>query len=335
MHAGQLLARIEPDEAEKKVEQSRAALRIAEATIAQRRANLEIAQETAKRTQTLFDQDLVSQQDYDSVQADLVGARSQLELAEAQIEQARANVSAAQLELSKTRVIAPFDGWVGKRYLDLGSFASTNRPVFSVVDLSTIKTTISITEKDARHVHAGQPATLTTDAFPGEVFRGQVARIASVFDPETNTTEAQVEVANPSARLKPGMFADVAVAYRTEPTAILVPTSAVVDGQSESHIFLAEKSREPGLSPRPAASGGEPPPSPWVAHKVTVRVVGTGSGGRSAIEAEDTDTPLTAGSQVIVLGQETLADGAPVTLSDGGGGTAAAAPEPITPEARS
>ncbi len=335
VHAGQLLARIEPDEAEKKVEQSEAALHVAEATIAQRRANLQIAQATATRTETLFAQDLVSQQDYDSVQADLVGARSQLELAKAQVEQAQANVSAARLELSKTRVIAPFDGWVGKRYLDLGALASTNRPVFSVVDLSTIKTTISLTEKDASHVHAGQPATLTTDAFPGKVFRGQVARIASVFDPETNTTEAQIEVANPQAALKPGMFADVAVAYRTDPTAILVPTSAVVDGESESHVFLAERADRAGASPRPAASRGESPPSPWIAHKVTVRVVGTGAGGQAAIEAEDAENPLAAGSQVIVLGQEALVDGAPVTLSDGGAGAAAAAPKPIAPEARS
>ncbi len=336
VHAGELLARIEPDEAEKKVEQSQAALRIAEATIAQRRANVGIAKATAKRTETLFQQDLVSQQDYDSVQADLVGADSQLELAEAQIEQARANLSAARLELSKTRVVAPFDGWVGKRYLDLGDLASTNRPVFSVVDLSTIKTTISLTEKDASHVHTGQPATLATDAFPGTVFRGEVARISSVFDPQTNTTEAQVEVANPEATLKPGMFADVAVAYRTEPTAILVPAAAVVDSESESHIFLAERSHGPGASPRPAASRGEgPPPTPWVAHKVKVRVVGTGAGGRAAVEAEDSDHPLRAGSQVIVLGQEALEDGAPVTLSDGGAGAAAAAPEPIAPEARS
>lgn len=336
VHAGQILARIEPDEAEKKVEQAEAALRIAEATIAQRRANLEIAQATAKRTETLFGQDLVSQQDYDSVQADLVGARSQLELAKAQVEQARANLSAARLELSKTRVTAPFDGWVGKRYLDLGDLASTNRPVLSVVDLSTIKTTISLTEKDAGHVHVGQPATVSTDAFPGEVFQGRVARIASVFDPETNTTEAQVEVANPEATLKPGMFADVAVSYRTEPTAILVPTSAVVDGESESHIFLAERAdRSAAASARPAASRGESPPTPWVAHKVTVHVVGTGAGGRSAIEAEDAGAALKAGSQVIVLGQEALVDGAPVTLSDGGAAATAAAPEPIAPEARS
>ncbi len=354
VHAGQLLARIEPDEAEKAVLQSQAALRIAEATLSQRQANLEIAQATARRTRALFDQDLVSQQDQDSAQANLVGAKAQLDLAEAQIAQAEANLSGARLELSKTRVVAPFDGWVGKRYLDLGDLASTNRPVFSVVDLSIIKSTIPITEKDAGRIDRGQPATVRTDAFPGKVFEGHVARIASVFDPETNTTEAEVEVANPEATLKPGMFADVSVTYKTEPTALLVPSSAVVETENEHYVYLVERVAEqdgpraaaspggtPGASGRMGAAGGAGPgdggaPTPavgprWVAHRVPVRVLGTGTSARdlSAIEVQSQleggggatgEAPvLDPGAHVIVLGQEGLADGAAVAITEPSG----------------
>ncbi len=332
VRAGQLLARIEPDEAEQAVQQAKAALRIAEATLSQRRAELEIARATAERTETLYQQDLLSQQDYDAARADLVGARAQLELAEAQIEQARANLDAARLELSKTRVVAPFDGWVGKRYLDLGDLASTNRPVFSVVDLSTIETTISITEKDAAHIGRGQPATVRTEAFPGEVFDGRVARIASVFDPETNTTEAEVEVSNPEALLKPGMFAEVAVTYRTEPTALLVPSSAVVETETESYVYLAERSTDESES-GPRKAGGAPTGGPgtgraeessagpsWIARRVPVRVLGTGKETRDLLAIEvDGTAELAAGAQVIVLGQEGLSDGAPVALTEGAG----------------
>jgi len=350
VRAGQLLARIEPDEAEKAVQQAKAALRIAEATLSQRQANLQIAQATARRTQTLFAQDLVAQQDEDSAQADLVGAKAQLELAKAQIAQAQANLSGARLELQKTRVVAPFDGWVGKRYLDLGDFASTNRPVFSVVDLSTIKTTISITEKDAGRIDRGQPATLRTEAFPDRVFEGQVARIASVFDPETNTTDAEVEIANPEATLKPGMFADVSVTYKTEPTALLVPTSAVVETENEHFVYIVERAAESDgplaaaapASGGPPASGGEDSPGAgagprWIAHKVPVRVLGTGTSARdlSAIEvqtqlegraastggtgATGATAALDPGAHVIVLGQEGLADGAPVAITEASG----------------
>jgi RND family efflux transporter MFP subunit len=341
VRAGQLLARIEPDEAEKAVEQARAALRIAEATLSQREANLEIARATAERTEALYDQDLVSQQDQDAARADLVGARAQLELAEAQIEQAKANLSAARLDLEKTRVIAPFDGYVGKRYLDLGDLASTNRPVFSVVDLSTIETTISITEKDASHITRGQPATVRTEAFPGRVFEGQVARIASVFDPDTNTTEAEVEVANPEALLKPGMFADVAVTYRTEPTALLVPSSAVIETETEQYVYMVERAPDGGSGaegggPRnaaapgraggdPTGAGGSTGPS-WIARRVPVRILGTGAETRSltAVEVQLDDptgvgAELVPGAKVIVLGHETLSDGAPVALTEGTG----------------
>jgi HlyD family secretion protein len=339
---GELLARIQPDEAEKQVEQSRAALRIAEATLAQREANLGVARATAERTRTLFDQDLVSRQDYDSVQAELVGAESQLELARAQIEQARANLSGAQLELAKTRVIAPFAGWVGKRHLDLGDFAATTRPVFSIVDLSIIETAISITEKDAARIHVGQAARVTTQAYPDEVFIGQVARIASIFDPQTNTTEAEIEVANPDSLLKPGMFADVSVTYRTEPTAILVPASAVVEGDTESHVYVAERAVAPQAVEDRSPSGGGGPGGGgdgprWVARRIPVRVVGTSADGHAAVEVEGAgELGLEPGARVIVLGQQSLTDGAPVVLSDAGPQPAAGpAPREVPVESRS
>ena len=321
VRSGQLLARIQPDEAAQQVAQAQAALRIAEATLSQRQANVEVASATARRTEALHQQDLVSQQDYDAVQAELVGARAQHELARAQIEQAQTNLAAARLELEKTRLVAPFDGFVGQRYLDLGDFAATNRPVFSVVDLSTIVTTISVTEKDAARVHVGQEARVTSETYPGRVFEGQVARMASVFDPQTNTTEAEIEIDNPDAVLKPGMFAAVQVTYRTEPTALLVPASAVVEGETESHLFVAERvAGEAAAEPRTGRSGEEPeaPTGPrWVARKVAVRVVGTGAGGRAAVEPAAAGGELLAsGAQVVVLGQQTLTDGAPIVPSE-------------------
>jgi RND family efflux transporter MFP subunit len=316
VRAGQVLAVIQPDEALERVAQSRAALRIAEATLSQREANLQVAEATTRRTETLFQQDLVSQQDYDTVQAELVGARAQLELARAQIGQARANVSAAQLELSKTRLTAPFDGFVGQRFLDLGDFATTTRPVFSVVDLDTIATTISLTEGDASRIHVGQPAKVTTQAAPGRVFEGRVARIASIFDPQTNTTEAEIEIENSGGVLKPGMFAGVAVTYRTGPTALLVPASAVIEGERESHVFVAQRAAGGGDGAAGEAPAGGAPGPQWVARRVPVRVLGTGSGERTAIEPEVTDVAFSPGTRVVVLGQQALSDGAPITLGE-------------------
>lgn len=312
---GQVLARIDPVEALEQVERERAALRVAEATVAQRLAALKVAETTDDRVSALYQQQLVSQQDQESARAELLSAQATLAMSEASVEVARANLAAAQVALEKTAITAPFDGFIGKRYLDLGAFAAANRPVFSVVDLSTIRTTISLVEKDAGQIALGQGALVETEAFGGEAFTGRVARIAPVFDPETHTVEAEVEVPNPDGRLKPGMFATVAITFRTEPTALLVPRAAVLEGQREQAVFVTE---ETPADPGAPGDGGEPA---LTARRVPVRRLGDSTregDDRVAVEGQ-----LAAGDAVITLGQERLRDGAPVRVTDSPGEAAA------------
>lgn len=306
VRAGQVLARIDPGELNERVQQAQAAQRMAEATLGERRAALGIARSTAERTRALFEQQLVSQQQHDQAQAELQGAAAQVQVAEASVSQARANVGAARAELEKALIVAPFSGVIGKRYLDKGAFAATNRPVFSVVDLSTIKTTVPLTEKDAARVRVGQAATVTLEANPGARFQGIVARIASVFDPNTNTTEAEVEIANADGRLKPGMFANVSIAFAVEPGALLVPRSAVVEDERDTFLFLAEKSAAPAGPPEEKGES-------WTAKRVAVKRIGTGTDPKAdqvAIEG-----PVQPGQSVITLGQQELRDGAPVMVT--------------------
>ncbi len=325
--AGQLLARIDAAEQNEQIDQLRAALAMAEATLAQRRAALEIAKSTAGRTQSLFEQQLVALQQNEAAQAELKGAEAQVAVARAAVEQARANLSAGRVEVEKTRIVAPFSGWVGKRHLDLGAFAAGNQPVFTLVDLSTIETTIPLTEKDSGRVRVGQTAVVTVEALRGAQFQGRVARIASLFDPQTNTAEAEVEVANPDGRLKPGMFANVAVALATAPDALLVPRAALVEEERATYVFVAERAAAGGR-PRGGrdddddgdenGSGrrdGDAGPS-WVANRVEVEVLGTlGVRQRDVVAVAGNLRP---GAQVITLGQQELRDGAPVTVAAAG-----------------
>jgi multidrug efflux pump subunit AcrA (membrane-fusion protein) len=178
------------------------------------------------------------------------------------------------------------------------------------------------------------------------VFEGQVVRMASVFDPQTNTTEAEIEIDNPDAALKPGMFGAVSVTYRTEPTALLVPASAVVEGETESHVFVAERAPEAGAGTGAGRAegraegepGGAPVAPRWVARRVAVQVVGTGSGGRSAIEPTAAGELLGSGTRVVVLGQQTLTDGASIVVDEpaaAAGRSAADAVDPAPEESRS
>lgn len=325
VRAGQVLARIDSGELGERVEQAQAALRMAEATLGERKAALGIARSTADRTRSLFEQQLVSQQQNEQTQAELQAASAQVEVAQASVSQARANVGAARAELEKTLITAPFSGVIGKRYLDKGAFAATNRPVFSLVDLSKIKTTVPLTEKDAGRVRAGQRALVSIEADPAARFQGVVARIASVFDPNTNTTEAEVEIDNPDGRLKPGMFANVSIAFAVEPGALLVPRSAVIEDERETFLFLARKAAAPPAAPGASRGEGakaEPPAPAWTARRVAVKRIGTGTDPKRdqvAIEG-----PVEPGENVITLGQQDLRDGAPVMIA----GPQVAAPSP-------
>lgn len=311
--SGQVLARIDPGELGERVEQAQAAVRMAEATLGERRAALGIARTTADRTESLYQQQLVAQQQHDAAQAELQGAAAQVQVAQAAVAQARANLGVTRAD-EKALIIAPFSGVIGKRHLDRGAFAATNRPVFTLVDLSTIKTTIPLTEKDAARVRPGQTATVTADAFPGTGFQGVVARIASVFDPETNTTEAEVEIANADGRLKPGMFANVSIAFATEPGALLVPRAAVLEDEREAFLFVARQA--------PAREEGAPPT--WTAKKVPVKRIGTGTD--KAQDQIAVEGALQPGQQVITIGQQDLRDGAPVILARAGAGARQAGP---------
>ena len=298
---GELLARVDASEAQQRVEQARASLRMAQATLDQRRADLEVARTNANRSRSLFEQQLLSASDYDIIQAESVTAASQVELAKAQISQAQANLNGALLQLEQTRIVAPFDGFIGKRYLDLGAYATTNRPVFSIVDLSTIRTSIAIPAVAATQIREGQSAMVTVDAIPGRVFHGEVSRISSVFDPQTNSVEAEVEIDNPDGILKPGMFSSVAIAYSSDSSATLVPASAVGRNDREEWIYLAEPAEgEQGL----------------VARRVAISATQPGTAVDDRVAIAPLEGEVHPGDKVITLGHETLRDGAPIVSAD-------------------
>jgi RND family efflux transporter MFP subunit len=329
---GQVLARIDDDIEQQQLAQAQAALRMAEATRAQREAGLKIAETTARRLRSLFEQNLVPRQELDAAEAQLLAARAQVEVAGAQVTEARAQVDSAQVGLARTRVEAPFTGRIGKRYLDVGARAGTNDPVFSVVDLSVIKTTVSLTEKDAGRVAPGQPATVRTESFPDRRFEGRVTRMASVFDPETHTTEAEIEIDNPDVVLKPGMFATVEIEFQQMDEALLVPSTALVEDGRDTWLFVAERApggEASGDGPMEAGSGG----APWKARRVSVETLG-GSGGEGAarVAVAPLGARLVPGERVVTLGQEDLKEGSPIRIAGaaddhpGGGGSAVAPP---------
>ena len=236
---GQRIARIEDREIREQVKQAEAAFEVARATIRQREADLKFAETNLDRSRELFGRQLLPKQTLDDADARYQAAVAQLELSRAQLTQSQSRLEELRINLANTIIVSPVTGFVAKRYTDAGAYASQNAPVVDVVDISLVRLVANIVEKDMRVVSAGDSAKVEVDAFPGETFTGRIARVAPVLDPATRTAQIEVEIQNPTTRLKPGMYARVNLTIAQRANALVVPANAVIDREGQRGVFLA------------------------------------------------------------------------------------------------
>ena len=238
---GQVIAKVDDREVAQQVKQAEASYAVAGATVRQREADLKFAQVNLERSQSLFERQLMAKQGLDDADARYQAAAAQVDLAGAQYSQAKARLDELRITLANTEIRSPVDGFVGKRFLDPGAYASQNAPVVSLVDIGYVRLVANLVEKDIKLVTPGVRATVEVDAYPGESFSGHVSRVAPVFDPATRTAEMEIEVPNPGFRLKPGMYARVRLQVAERTNALTLPKDAVVDRDGQRGVFLPEK----------------------------------------------------------------------------------------------
>ena len=246
---GQTLARIEDQEINEQVKQAEAAFEVAQATIRQREADLKFAVVNFERSQNLFQRQLLPRQSLDDAEARQAASSAQLDLARAQLSQTQARLEELRIAKGNTNIVSPVNGFVGKRNMDVGAWASQQSPVASVVDISSVRLVANVVEKDLRLVNAGDPARVTVDAFPGETFSGRIARVAPVLDPATRTAEIEIEVPNTDFRLKPGMYARMSVTIESRRDTTLVPKVAVVDYEGTRGVFTMNADNKAKFQP--------------------------------------------------------------------------------------
>lgn len=318
---GQVIARVEDSEIREQVRQAEASYRVSQASIRQREADLKLAQNNLDRSRNLYERQLLPQQTFDDVDARYQAAAAQLDLSKAQFEQSKARLDELKITLTNTQIVAPVDGFIGKRYLDPGAFASTNAPVASVVDIRTVRMVANLVERDMRRVPVGTAANVEVDAYPGEVFKGRVSRVAPVFDPATRTAEIEIEVPNVGYRLKPGMYSRVQLTINTKNDAITVPRNALVDLNGRTGVFIAAVSEKAEGTRGTGGPGGQGGQNAMTAKFLPVEV------GIRAGEAIEIASGLESGARVITTGASALKDGDRIVPAsegrgrEGGGGS--------------
>jgi membrane fusion protein (multidrug efflux system) len=157
-----------------------------------------------------------------------------------EVEAQRAAYDMARLQLSYTEIRAPIGGVLAERRIKVGNTIKPNDELFRVVDMKPLLAYVHVPERELDRLKPGQPAQIQVDAVPGQHFVGRVARLSPVVDPATATFKVTIELDDPSARLKPGMFARIGIVYERREGALQIPRTAIVEDEGRSTVFIVE-----------------------------------------------------------------------------------------------
>lgn len=237
VRAGQPLAQVES-----------VALGEANAALSAARAAARIADADFKRAEALNADEIIAQKDYLRARAEHEKAAAELRAAEERVRVLGADPSAAGRGGAKLTVVAPFAGTVVARKATVGELATPAEPMFAVADLSRVWIEANLTEAMLAHVRPGAQASISVEAYPGEVFEGKVTYVAGMLDKASRTVPARIELANKDGRLKPEMFAKARIeAGGAGEERLAVPDDAIILLQGQPTVFVAEGD---GFAPR-------------------------------------------------------------------------------------
>lgn len=230
---GQILAQIDPANFEATVQQNQAQINNARANLAKLQAIANYDQKQYVRYKNLYSKNFVAKSELDEKLSTYQSDLAQINAAKAQISQYQATLKTALTNLGYTKIIAPVDGTVISREIDLGSpvAASFQAPeLFTIAqDLTKMQIEVSVSEADIGRVEEGQDVTYTLDGYPDSTFTGKVTQVRLSPTTESNvvTYTVIVDVNNEDLKLKPGMTANVSIITDKSENVLCVPNMAL------------------------------------------------------------------------------------------------------------
>jgi RND family efflux transporter MFP subunit len=232
--SGSVLVRIRSTEYQDKVRQAQSHAEAAEA-LAQR------AQLDFDRATRLYAAQSLTKPDFDA-------ARAQYDSTQGELRAARAVTSESETALSDTAVVAPFNGEVVSKSVELGAFVGPGAPVFAVAKTDVVKIVIGVPDTAVRYIKLGQVVDVTVDAMADRSFQARVSRISSAADAKTRNFEVEVAIPNRDHVLKAGMIGALQFAvpagHRQQPV-VQIPLSAVVQASDGKYgVFVLGATNE-------------------------------------------------------------------------------------------
>ena len=282
VHKGQPLAQMDQQEIIAQVEAQKATMAAAEANVGTYEANIEqdkvnasapdlpMYKQTLDRNVAMQKDGIVSRQALDDANRDYLAAltkrdsskaqigvdTAKLKQARAQVEQANASLKQLEEQLSYTTIVAPMDGGILSRDVEIGDavssilvLGSTATLVMTEGDTTQVYVQGKVDEADIAHVYMNQPARIKVESFRDRIFNGKVTKIAPLGVEKDNVTtfEVRVSIDNSGGELKANMTANAEILLDEHKGVLTVPESAVIyDNQRNASVEIPDKSQNEG-----------------------------------------------------------------------------------------
>jgi len=201
-----------------------------EALLRSSEAEAELARQDLERTRGLASEKVVSK-------AELDAAESKFNRLNAVVDQMRSNIR-------KKTLVAPFDGQLGIRQVNVGQMINAGQQVVPLTSLDALFADFALPQQYLGQLKPGLEVHVTTDALPGRVFGGKLTAINSMVDSSTRNITLQATLENPDHALRPGMFAKAEVTLPEKHKTLVIPGSAISYAPFGDSVFVIDKQKD-------------------------------------------------------------------------------------------
>jgi RND family efflux transporter MFP subunit len=241
---GDVLVEISAPEIQHQIAQAEATLAQNQATLVQSQATRDLANVTWGRDKTLVQQGWVTLEQGDTDRLTLAADQAAVGVAEANIKAQQAQVKVLSQQQVYQTVVAPFDGHITQRNVDVGTLvqadANTGTDMFTLMNDDVLRIQLYVPQDQAFGVAPGVEAVVRVPELPGREFPGTVTRIADALQPGTRTLLTEIDVPNPDHALPAGVYCTVELKIPRKTPSLIVPAAAIVFNADGLSVMVVE-----------------------------------------------------------------------------------------------
>jgi membrane fusion protein (multidrug efflux system) len=225
-------------------------------------------------------------------------AQAELDRASAEHEQAEARVGEIRATIDRKQIRAPFTGVLGLRQVDLGQYLNAGDPIVPLQALDPVHVTFSVPQQQLGQIRVGGEVQVTAEGLPGGPVPGRISAVDAVVDEATRNIRVEATLANPGARLRPGMFVQARVVVGETASVLSLPASAISYAPYGDSVYVVEQLKGPGGAP-------------YTGVRQQFVTLGGGQGDQVAVLSG-----IEAGAEVVTSGAFKLRNGAAVQVNN-------------------